>query len=386
MSHGKLKDDLYQAVNHELEGRLALGVSKRGDRSQGLNAERIYSANTFNGYRRNSLKFAEYVVKHSPGGRFTTLEEAKHYAPAYIADLKAKGYSASSLKTKASALGKLFHCAGTEFGDTGVRHRSEITRGRRPTKISEKTGKTIKNRSTYAGRFSEKKHPEIVSFMNATGLRKAELQRLKGNQLLHNDGPAHYSPYGEVVKLYNSVTGSDVSAKNASFKVLVPSGDFLIIRGKGGRVRCAPVLQSGADLVRDKCGASGYKKVFDKLPSNLDVHSYRARYAQTLYKDLARDTDHFKGSGKLAEINRIKDPATKKHALENYYQENVLKLLAMDPAQRAAEHPSRSEIYFCRDDLVGVHYDKIAMSAVSEALGHSRICVIAGHYLNSIIT
>ena len=37
--------------------------------------------------------------------------------------------------------------------------------------------------------------------------------------------------------------------------------------------------------------------------------------------------------------------------------------------------------YYCRNDLKGVVYDKQAMRIASRALGHNRICVIAGHYL-----
>ena len=35
----------------------------------------------------------------------------------------------------------------------------------------------------------------------------------------------------------------------------------------------------------------------------------------------------------------------------------------------------------CRNDRKGQHWDKQAMQKASEALGHNRIDVIAGHYL-----
>jgi hypothetical protein len=65
----------------------------------------------------------------------------------------------------------------------------------------------------------------------------------------------------------------------------------------------------------------------------MDVHHYRSEYASTLYRKLARQ-----------------------------------------------EIP-KAERYCCRGDLKGTWYDKAAMKEVSEALGHSRISVIAEHYL-----
>ena len=50
---------------------------------------------------------------------------------------------------------------------------------------------------------------------------------------------------------------------------------------------------------------------------------------------------------------------------------------------RPKDEISPAERYVCRRDCAGIVLDKRAMRIASEALGHSRINVIAGHYLRS---
>ena len=40
-----------------------------------------------------------------------------------------------------------------------------------------------------------------------------------------------------------------------------------------------------------------------------------------------------------------------------------------------------SAVYHCRSDRKGVSFDKAAMIKASEALGHGRLDVVAGHYI-----
>ena len=107
---------------------------------------------------------------------------------------------------------------------------------------------------------------------------------------------------------------------------------------KGGKIRYAPIVaEKGleAEIVAkmQECGES---KVFDHIPNGADVHSFRADYATALYKLCERDFDTVKKSG---------------------------------------------DIYYCRRDRAGTWFDKQAMQITSEALGHSRIDIIAGHYI-----
>ena len=105
---------------------------------------------------------------------------------------------------------------------------------------------------------------------------------------------------------------------------------------KGGRPRKAPIVGNVTKIV-GMMQAAGTGKVFEKIPNGADIHGYRAEYATTVYLMHARP----------------------------------LKSLP------------KEEIYHCRKDRVGVHFDRRAMGYASAALGHSknRVSVVGEHYI-----
>ncbi|MCL2577289.1 MAG: hypothetical protein FWE27_04480 [Defluviitaleaceae bacterium] len=113
------------------------------------------------------------------------------------------------------------------------------------------------------------------------------------------------------------------------------NGQYMLvnIKGKGGRLRDCPILSKNA--VERILNTPAGQKVWSKIPMRPDIHSYRAEYCKAIYNRHARP---------FAEIPEY-------------------------------------DRYYCRCDLKGVVYDKQAMRIASRALGHNRICVIAGHYL-----
>lgn len=299
MGH-KNKVDLHQQIKQELKSMERFGESKYEAKRSGTYREGIYSYSTAKTYNRACQKFAEYVREVSPQGRYTSLEEAKQYAKAYIEKENANhNKSAYTVKMERSALAKLYRVEARELGFVDERSRANITRDRAKTVISEKTGKVIKNTKTCYGRFSEKNNKEIVEFCRSTGLRRSELIELKGNQLVE---------------------------KNGNY--------YLDVKGKGGRERLLPI-RGNVDAVVTRCVTAKDNRVWEKVPGHMSVHNYRSEYATALYKELARPIELI----------------------------------------------PKSERYFCRGDLKGTWYDKVAMKEVSEALGHSRISVIAEHYL-----
>lgn len=107
---------------------------------------------------------------------------------------------------------------------------------------------------------------------------------------------------------------------------------------KGGRERLIRLYGNAEELELIKAQLKGKRpneKVFARISSNSDIHAYRAEYCKRVYKAHERDLSTL---------------------------------------------PER-ELYRCRKDKHGVVYDRWAMSKASHALGHSRISVIAGHYL-----
>jgi len=254
MAHGKQKMDIHQEIKKTLRSKESFGDSKKEAKADGTSKDKIFSYKTAIAYNKEAQKFGKYVEEHSPTGRYTSLEDARSYAKAYIQEHNADmRYSAYTVQLERAALGKLFGVDSREFGPVDARHRADITRSRERTIISEKTGKEIFNPKTAAGHFSEKRNAEIVNFVRGTGLRRSELTALRGTQLVEKDGKA-----------------------------------YLQVVGKGGRERFLPIRGEHATEIVGRCKAAGSGRVWEKVPAHMDVHHYRSQYATALYKELAR--------------------------------------------------------------------------------------------------
>ena len=121
---------------------------------------------------------------------------------------------------------------------------------------------------------------------------------------------------------------------------LIDRGDgnyAIAVTGKGGRYRELPVIGSPEEVraVVDRMTAAGSGHPWEHVSTAADIHAYRADYARRMYDAIARD------------------PKT------------------LPPSER----------YCGRKSMSGQWYDRAALRAVSEALGHSRENVVAEHYL-----
>ena len=125
-----------------------------------------------------------------------------------------------------------------------------------------------------------------------------------------------------------ALRGDDWKEEDGSLYIHIRSG-------KGGKERWARVI-GDAGQIRTMMQAAGNGKVFPHIPVAPDIHGYRREYATAYYKAIARPVDTLKPQEK----------------------------------------------YICRKDKCGIVYDRRAMLAVSRSLGHNRIDVIAGHYLD----
>lgn len=104
-------------------------------------------------------------------------------------------------------------------------------------------------------------------------------------------------------------------------------------QGKGGKSRDVVALSDRPYQIAQAAAAAGRDQVISHIPKYAPIHEYRAQFAQEMYHQLARDT---------------------------------------------ATLP-RSDVYCCRGDRCGTHYDKAAMGAVSAALGHARLDVVTNY-------
>ena len=118
----------------------------------------------------------------------------------------------------------------------------------------------------------------------------------------------------------------------------IDSNNLYVYRGtKGGRARIVPIVGSPEEIetIRRLAAAANDKKIFDHISSAMDVHHYRSVYCQRVYDQYAKPLEQI----------------------------------------------PQKDRYYCRLDKKGVIYDKRAMLQASRSLGHNRISVIAGHYL-----
>ena len=241
----------------------------------------IYSYKTYGNYVKHINYFLAWCEERYG---CKTLKQCREHVDEWLQERISSELSAYTLKLEAAALGKLYQEPSKNFTPTPSRERGSITRSR---------GYALRD----AG-FSLEKNREIIDFCRATGLRRAELESLTGSQLIEK-----------------------------------PEGYFIAVKGKGGRYRESPVIGPHAEEVAKRMRSAGSGKVWEKVPSHMDVHSYRSEYATAIYSAYVRDP--------ILEKDR----------------------------------------YYCRGDRKGTVMDKVAMLKASEALGHSRIDVVAGHYI-----
>lgn len=308
MSHKKTPG-LYAQAHAKMESMYCPGRSKLADKQaamrdwyahpesrggltlmQATNAalrDHIYSSKTYSDYAQHQHYFLEWAhdTYHCK-----TLDDCRSHVDEWLTKRVDEGKSAWTVKLEASAIGKLYGEPTYNFAPTPQRVRSDIVRSR-DTAVRD-----------YG--FSEKNNADIINFERGTGLRRGELAAVRGTDLRQMEG----------------------------------GGYALWIKGKGGRTRLAPIVGSHSSEIVARCQAAGDNKIWQSVPSHMDVHNLRSEYACIIYSGLARPLDQV----------------------------------------------PMEDRYYCRGDLSGTVYDRQAMQAASEALGHSRVSVIASNYLRNL--
>lgn len=272
----------YQSMEAYGQSKHQAKLDFREGKGEGIR-DKIYSYSTMKNYMKHANYFAAYCEQEHG---CKTLDQCRQYVDEWLQKRIDAGLAAHTIKLESAALAKLYGCSTTEFIQTPSRIRSEITRSRGEVKTDK--------------HFSVSKNQDFIDFCKHTGLRRSEVTELRGDQLRFDER----------------------------------GNTFIEVKGKGGRVRLAPILENDPKVI-ERLQAAGENKVWERVPKNADIHSYRADYAMSVYK----------------------------------------------AAERPLETLESQELYKCRNDLAGRVYDRQAMRRASEALGHNRIDVIAGNYL-----
>lgn len=280
----KLRKQLHDSLREKY--KLGYGTDKHSQKDVHNATPFIHSNNTYKAYNRAVNGFADWCKAVG----INDLKTARESIPQYMDTLKESGKSAYTMSTVMCGLAKAFDMRTTDIDyKLPQRHRADIVRSRGAAERDK--------------HFNPISNQELITFCEATGLRRREVAAIKGTSL-HQRGTICY---------------------------------LIVENGKGGKRREVPII---GDLKQQRavikmCEIAGQGKVFPKVHSCADIHHYRGNYAQNLYRMLARPI----------------------------------------------EQVPRAERYYCRGDMKGMVFDKRAMLAVSECLGHNRIDVIANNYL-----
>ena len=245
-----LSHDIYCRLKRAY--KLGRGRDRHKDKKSGEDVRFIYATRTYETYREQGKYFAAYAKQKG----CKTLAEAKEIVPEYLQMLIDAGKSGFSVRTAASAIGKIY---GVNYGAFGVempnRKRSEITNNRGNSKMIE------------SGHFAAETVEKYASILRCIGLRRSEALLARGADLMQEDG---------------------------KYYVWVP-------RGKGGKYRKAVIQGTDEEIkavvqlfeeARARAEKGGDGLVWPSgIPRNLPVHRYRAEYAERVYKSVARPVE-----------------------------------------------------------------------------------------------
>ena len=340
----KYYKNLHDQAYDKLTSMQAFGESKKEAVLNGSDKNKIFSFNTYKTYWKHIKYFIRWMQQNYP--EIKTLKKARAYVPEWLQsrvdqiDKNGNHLSAWTIQTEAKALAKLFDISpdDSDYFSPPKRRRVNIKRSR---------GAAVRDRH-----FSEKNNWELVCFARGTGLRRSELEALKGGNCKRVD-----ELYKRLEELQNKpdITTKESQELKSIRDVLEQFPDekyfVWVANGKGGRSRYSPILGDHKQDIVDRIkNTDPDKNVWEYVSSNADIHGYRADYATMIYKAYARD---------------IKD-------------------IPYDKINKGTGKKYQGDVYVCRGDEKGKKLDKRAMLKASKALGHNRIDVVANNYLRSL--
>ena len=251
------KISISQEVYLRLQDKICFGESKHEAKKEGRETDGIYSFKTYQTYKENGQRFAKWA-KAERGA--VDLDDAKKYIADYLREKEKEGCSAYTIKTYAASIAKVYSMSINDIPYTfHERKRADIKR----------------SRYEVADDHRRKGDREVRLVAQHTGLRRHELEALRGSQIDFQDGKAY----------------------------------LVDVKGKGGKKRNLPILNNNQEVI-DIILRAGNDKVFDKatIYRERDIHGYRREYAQALYSQLAEPIETLKGKkfiDKGKEVGRI---------------------------------------------------------------------------------
>lgn len=237
-----LNDDIYKELLSMYQSGKGRSRNKDKD-TPGATKNRIYSTNTYEGYKRQCKRFSKWIKKEHLEVKHLNQVKIEHVNE-YLQSMIEEDLSASSISTAKAAIAKVLHVSSEEFIKTPERYRKDIKRNRKTVKRDKNISKE-----------TEKKFAKLTA---AIGGRRREMEALKGTDLKFNK---HGVPF--------------VYIKN----------------GKGGKKRYAMIVgetPEETEEIIEIFKQAGKLNICSKLPSAFDNHYYRGVYAKRVYNKFAR--------------------------------------------------------------------------------------------------
>lgn len=284
----------------------------------------IHSCCTLTNYLRATARFARWLIAQGHKSRMSETEAIECIQP-YLNSLVDRGLAPSTVHTEAAAVCKAL---GEHMRDYHYPQRTTPpTKGRDPERIAEME--------------ADPKFAEIIPFVGAVGIRRAEYLDLRGRDLVHFDG--HYYVY--------------------------------VVQGKGGKKQYQLIDDCDAAIVVARfAGLGPNDPVFTPRElRGLNLHHYRRMHAREMYYNylerMAADP-HYRGEL----VEEIKYAFTRggRNWRTNY-------------DMRRLNRPYRPQRHVRSDMLakgLPTEYDRVALMAVSVFhLSHWRTSVTVQHYM-----
>lgn len=316
----------------------AFGESKKDSIANGTEKNKIFSFNTYKSYWKHTKYFIKYIKENHP--ECSTLKSARKYVNEWLQSRADQGLSAWTVQLEAKAMGKLYQIDPDDenYFKPPKRNREDIKRSR---------GDRVRDKH-----FSKTNNDELIKFCQGTGLRRKELQELRGKDMVSKE-----QIEAEISKIESIPEEQRLPMAVKRLEMLCDARKFdnrwyiHVRNGKGGRERLSPIIGKNARQIIERIeNTPAEEKVWQHIHNSADIHSYRSDYATAIYKAYARD---------------IQD-------------------IPYDKINRGTGNRYQSDVYVCRKDEAGKKLDKAAMLICSKALGHNRISVVADNYIRGL--
>ena len=231
--------DLHQQAYERLNSMQAFGESRRAAKSEGADRDKIFSFNTYKSYWKHTKYFIKYIKEHHP--ECTTLKKARKYVSEWLQDGVDRGLSAWTIGVQRSAIGKLYGIApdDEDFFKAPKKQRENIKRSR---------GVRVRDKH-----FSKTNNDGLIKFCQGTGLRRKELQELRGKDLMTR--AQIETEISELKKLPPAELTPDTERRLGMLQdALMFREDYFthVRNGKGGRERVSPIVGPNIEQIVER--------------------------------------------------------------------------------------------------------------------------------------